>query len=130
MTAHQLPHWVGEAHGYKRKCAHANVRCQHLRGKQRSPRLVNGCFWRKADMGLIADELPFRVKSGHLYRSLKYRMVADSTKQIPLEMMIATSPSAIPYASHRVVAHAINANMPREISLVDRVRQVRITCGR
>ena len=47
-----------------------------------------------------------------------------------LETMMEMSETATPYASQSAVAHTVTENMPREMSLVDRVRHVRITCGR
>jgi hypothetical protein len=61
---------------------------------------------------------------------LKNRIIPDITKQRLFEAMIAPSLSAIPYISHNAVAKTITENIPREMSWVDRVRQVRITCGK
>jgi hypothetical protein len=64
------------------------------------------------------------------YRNLKNRMIPDKSRQRLFEAMIAPSSSAIPYISHNAVASTITENIPREMSWVDRVRQVRITCGK
>jgi len=64
------------------------------------------------------------------WRNLKNRIITDSTKVTPLAPIIGQLPSAIPYISQRVVAKTIIENMVVEISVVDRVRQVRTAWGK
>src|SRR5581483_7726212 len=56
-------------------------------------------------------------------------MIADSTKVTALAAITGRSAVSNPYSSQRTMPIVKTRNMLSEISSVERVRQVRITCG-